>query len=402
MTQTQTEPLLKDVVVVDLTRILAGPYCTQMLGDLGAEVIKIEMPGQGDDTRQWGPPFTESGESAYFLSANRNKRSLTLNLKSEAAIEILKSLIAKADVLVDNFRTGTLEKFGLDYKTLQQIRPGLIYATITGYGYTGPYADRPGYDFMVQAMGGFMSVTGPQDGEPTRAGVAITDLATGMFTVSAILAALYGRERTGLGQRIDMSLIDSQVAMMSYVASNYLVSGELPGRFGNGHPNIVPYQSFKAKDQYFAFAAGNDRQWNKFCEAVGKTEWMEDERFATNRARVHNRQLVVEALGELFATRTARQWMDLCEQIGIPSAPINNMSQVFEDPQVQSREMLLEVAHASGGNVPLVASPLKIPTSPVEVRYPPPLLGQHTDEILSSVLGFDAGRIQRLREDGVI
>jgi len=402
MNQIKPEPLLKDVVIIDLTRVLAGPYCTQMLGDLGAEVIKVEMPGQGDDTRQWGPPFTESGESAYFLSANRNKRSLTLNLKSEQAIEILKALIAKADVLVDNFRTGTLERFGLDDDTLQQIRPGLIYATITGYGYTGPYADRPGYDFMVQAMGGLMSVTGPEDGEPIRVGIAIADLATGIFTVSAILAALYGRERTGEGQRIDMSLIDSQVAMMSYVASNYLVSGELPGRLGNGHPNIVPYQSFKAKDQHFAFAAGNDRQWNKFCEALGKTEWMEDERFATNQARVQNRARVVSELKEVFATRTAREWMDLCEQIGIPTAPINDMSQVFEDPQVQDREMLLDVPHAGGGSVPLVASPLKIPTAPVEVRYPPPLLGQHTDEILSSMLGLDAERIRQLREDGVI
>ncbi|HSG25437.1 MAG TPA: CoA transferase [Anaerolineales bacterium] len=402
MNQNKPEPLLKDVVIIDLTRVLAGPYCTQMLGDLGAEVIKVEMPGQGDDTRQWGPPFTESGESAYFLSANRNKRSLTLNLKSEQAIEILKGLIARADVLVDNFRTGTLERFGLDDDTLQQIRPGLIYATITGYGYTGPYADRPGYDFMVQAMGGLMSVTGPEDGEPIRVGIAIADLATGIFTVSAILAALYGRERTGQGQRIDMSLIDSQVAMMSYVASNYLVSGELPGRLGNGHPNIVPYQSFKAKDQHFAFAAGNDRQWNKFCEALGKTEWMEDERFATNRARVQNRAQVVSELKEVFATRTAREWMDLCEQIGIPTAPINDMAQVFEDPQVQDREMLLDVPHAGGGSVPLVASPLKIPTAPVEVRYPPPLLGQHTDEILTSMLGLDAERIRQLREDGVI
>ncbi len=402
MNQNKPEPLLKDVVIIDLTRVLAGPYCTQMLGDLGAEVIKVEMPGQGDDTRQWGPPFTESGESAYFLSANRNKRSLTLNLKSEQAIEILKGLIARADVLVDNFRTGTLERFGLDDDTLQQIRPGLIYATITGYGYTGPYADRPGYDFMVQAMGGLMSVTGPEDGEPIRVGIAIADLATGIFTVSAILAALYGRERTGQGQRIDMSLIDSQVAMMSYVASNYLVSGELPGRLGNGHPNIVPYQSFKAKDQHFAFAAGNDRQWNKFCEALGKTEWMEDERFSTNRARVQNRALVVSELKEVFATRTAREWMDLCEQIGIPTAPINDMAQVFEDPQVQDREMLLDVPHAGGGSVPLVASPLKIPTAPVEVRYPPPLLGQHTDEILTSMLGLDAERIRQLREDGVI
>ena len=402
MNQKQSEPLLKDIVVIDLTRVLAGPFCTQMLGDLGAEVIKVEMPGKGDDTRQWGPPFTEAGESAYFLSANRNKRSLTLNLKSAAAIDILKALIAKADVLVDNFRTGTLEKFGLDYDTMQQIRPGLIYATITGYGYTGPYAHRPGYDFMVQAMGGFMSVTGFEDDEPIRAGVAIADLATGMFTASAILAALVGRERTGEGQRIDMSLIDSQVAMMSYVASNYLVSGELPKRYGTGHPNIVPYQSFKAKDQFFAFAAGNDRQWNKFCEAIGRQDWMEDERFATNTARVLNRELVVSALRELFATRTAREWMDLCEQIGIPAAPIYDMSQVFEDPQVKNREMRQEVPHPGGGTVPLVGSPLKIPTAPVDVRYPPPLLGQHTEEILRSMLGYEADQIRKLQDNGVI
>jgi len=402
MNKNQSEPLLKDVVVIDLTRVLAGPYCTQMLGDLGAEVIKVEMPGQGDDTRHWGPPFTEVGESAYFLCTNRNKRSMTLNLKADGAVEILKALIAKGDVLVDNFKTGTLERLGLDDETLEKIRPGLIYATITGYGYTGPYADRPGYDFMVQAMGGFMSVTGPEDGEPVRAGIAIADLATGMFAVSAILAALYGRERTGKGQRIDMSLIDSQVALMSYVASNYLVSGELPGRYGTGHPNIVPYQSFRAKDQFFAFAAGNDRQWNKFCQAVGRQDWLNDERFATNATRVQNRKLVVSALKDLFATRTAAEWMELCEQIGIPSAPINDMAQVFADPQVQEREMVLKVPHPAGGSVPLVASPLKIPTAPVEVRYPPPLLGQHTDEILSSMLGYDPAAIQQLRQSGVI
>lgn len=402
METNKRSPLLKDILVVDLTRVLAGPYCTMMLGDLGAEVVKVELPGRGDDTRAWGPPFTAGGESAYFLSANRNKRSLTLNLKSERGIEILKTLIAKADVLVDNFRTGTLEKWGLDYETLQGIRPGLIYCTITGYGYTGPYKDRPGYDFMVQAMGGFMSVTGSDDGEPTRSGIAIADIATGMFASSAILAALFGRERTGEGQRIDMALLDSQVAMMSYVASNHLVSGELPGRYGNGHPNIVPYQSFKARDQHFAFAAGNDGQWAKFCGAVEKPEWVEDERFATNRARVQNRSLVVEMLNELFASRDAAEWMALCEQIGIPSAPINDMAQVFADPQVQAREMQIDVPHAADDRVPLVASPLKIPTAPAEVRYPPPLLGQHTGEILKGYLGYDEDTLQALSEEGVI
>lgn len=398
----KSPPLLDDILVIDLTRVLAGPYATMMLGDLGANVIKIEMPGSGDDTRQWGPPFTPGGESAYFLSANRNKRSLTLNLKTERGIELLKSLIARADILVENFKTGTLEKWGLDTAALNQIKPDLIYCTITGYGYTGPYQAYPGYDFMVQAMGGFMSVTGPADGDPIRAGIAIADLSTGMFAASAILAALFARERTGQGQRIDMALLDSQIAMMSYVASNFLVSGELPGRYGNGHPNIVPYQSFKAKDQYFAIAAGNDRQWAKLCEAIGRDAWITDERFATNSARVENRDKVVVMLSEVFAQREAQEWIQLCEQIGIPVAPINDMAQVFANPQVLAREMKVDVSHPTEGHVPLVASPLKIPTNPVEVRCPPPSLGQHTDEILSELLDMDTGEIESLREEGIV
>lgn len=402
MDSIKKNPLLDQIIVVDLTRILAGPFATMMLGDLGAEVIKVEMPGTGDDTRQWGPPFTEGGESAYFLSANRNKRSLTLNLKTPEGIEILKSLIAKADVLVENFKTGTLEKWGLDYESLKNIKPDLIYCTITGYGYTGPYRLFPGYDFMVQAMGGFMSVTGPTDGDPTRSGIALADLATGMYATSAILAALFARERSGEGQRIDMALLDSQVAMMSYVASNYLVSKELPGRYGNGHPNIVPYQSFKAKDQYFAIAAGNDRQWAKLCDAIDHQEWITDERYATNSARVQNRAEVVKLLGEVFTERKASEWIELCEAIGIPAAPINNMEQVFSNPQVQNREMVVEVEHPSDVSVPLVGSPLKIPTNPTEVRYPPPLLGQHTKQLLKEILDYDDDRIARLQEDGII
>ena len=260
--------LLEGVRVIDLTRVLAGPYCTMMLGDLGADVIKIEIPGRGDDTRQWGPPFTASGESAYFISANRNKRSLTLNLKSDEGLEILKELIAGGDILVENFRTGTLARWGLDYDALQRLRPGLIYCSITGYGHSGPYKERPGYDFIAQALGGFMSITGPVDGEPIRAGVAIADIASGIFAFGAIMAALYARERGGEGQQIDISLLDSQVALMSYVASNYLISGEMPKRYGNAHPNIVPYEVVEAADGYMAFAAGNDGQWGKFCEAV--------------------------------------------------------------------------------------------------------------------------------------
>jgi len=395
-------PLLRDVLVVDLTRVLAGPYCTMMLGDLGAEVIKIEEPSRGDDTRGWGPPFAPGGEAAYFLSANRNKRSLTLNLKTDEGRAVLRRLIARGDVLVDNFRTGTLEGWGLDYAALQAIRPGLIVCSITGYGQTGPYRERPGYDFMVQAMGGFMSVTGPVDGEPFRAGIAIADLAAGMFAASAILAALFARERTGEGQRIDMSLLDSQVALMSYVASNYLVSGQPPRRFGNGHPNIVPYQSFPAQDGYFAFAAGNDGQWKRFCEAVGKTEWSTDPRFATNGGRVENREAVVAMLGDLFRTRPAAAWMELCESISIPSAPIQTVDQVFDDPQVVARGLRAEVDHPTAGRLALVGSPLCIPTSPTQVYRAPPLLGQHTDEILVDILGCTQDEVAAWRRAGVV
>ncbi len=400
--ESTSQGLLDGIRVIDLTRVLAGPFCTMMLGDLGAEVIKIERPGSGDDTRKWGPPFSESGESAYYISANRNKRSVTLNLKSEGGRVILKELIQQADILVDNFKTGTLENWGFDYQTLQEIRPGLIYCTITGYGYTGPYKDRPGYDFMVQAMGGFMSVTGPPDGDPTRSGIALADLAAGMFATSAILAALFAREKTGKGQRIDMALLDSQVALMSYVASNYLVSGELPGRYGNGHPNIVPYQSFKARDQYFAFIAGNDRQWAKFCDAVEKPFWKEDPKFASNAARVKNRKLVVDALSELFSERDAAEWMALCNEIGLPTAPINNLAQVFENPQVDARGMKIGMETSSGEVIQMVGSPLKIPTSPVQLRVPPPKLGQHTDEIFKKYLGYDDAKLKALADEGVI
>ena len=404
---TNHKGLLDGIRIIDLTRVLAGPYCTMLLGDLGADIIKIEAPGRGDDTRHWGPPFTaapdgQQGESAYFLSANRNKRSMTLNLKSDKGIAILKDLIREGDVLVENFRTGTLEKWGLDYDTLQKIRPGLIYCTITGYGYTGPMADRPGYDFMVQALGGFMSVTGPAAGDPTRAGIAIADLATGIFASNAILAALFARERTGEGQRIDMSLLDSQVALMSYVASNYLVSGELPNRYGNGHPNIVPYQEFKARDQYFAFACGNDNQWQKFCRAVNRDLWISDDRFATNTARLANRTAVVTMLNELFSQKDAAEWMALCDEIGIPSAPINNIEQVFAHEQVVARNTQLEVPHPTAGTVPLVNSPLKIPTNPTSVRYPPPTLGQHTDELLQSLLQLSTADIAALRAGNVV
>jgi formyl-CoA transferase len=394
--------LLHGVRVIDLTRVLAGPYCTQMLGDMGADVIKVEEPSRGDDTRQWGPPFTESGLSAYFISANRNKRSLTLNLKSPEGLAVLRDLLAEADVLVDNFKAGTLERLGLDYDELQKIRPGLIYCTVTGFGYSGPYRDQPGYDFIAQALGGLMSVSGPAEGEPTRVGVAITDLLSGIYACNAICAALFSRERTGDGQRIDISLLDSQVATMTYVASNFLVSGETPKRYGNAHPNIVPYQSFAAKDGHLAFAAGNDLQWAKFCNAVGKDEWIEDERFATNPKRVENRETLIPLLDKLFAQRTVEDWLAICVTAGIPAAPINDIRQVFEDPHVQARQMQTLVSTQAGEELPLVASPLKTQPNPPSVRYPPPGLGEHTDELLSGQLGYDADHIAALRESGVI
>jgi len=396
------QPLLEGIRVIDLTRVLAGPFCTMLLGDLGADVIKVEVPGRGDDTRQWGPPFTPQGESAYFLSANRNKRSLTLNLKSEQGLNILRELIASGDVLIENFRAGTLEGWRLDYDALQQLRPGLIYCTITGYGYTGPYSQRPGYDFIVQAMSGFMSVTGPAEGEPFRAGVAIADLASGIFACNAVLASLFARERSGRGQRIDISLLDCQLALMSYVASNYLVSGEPPKRYGNAHPNIVPYEVFRGSDDYFAFAAGNDAQWAKFCRQVDHAEWATDPRFATNPARLENRVVLVGLLNELFAGRPVAEWLTLCEQIGLPAGPINSIDRVLDDPQILARGMRIEVDHASEGSLPILGSPLAIPTAPAEVRLAPPTLGQHTDDILGELLGYDRTTIAALRKSGVV
>lgn len=395
--------LLDGIIVIDLTRVLAGPYATMMLGDLGAEIIKVEAPGKGDDTRHWGPPFTESGESSYFLSANRNKRSISLNLKSENGKKVLSDLIRKADVLIENFKVGTLEKMGFDYDKLQQLRPGLIYCTITGFGYSGPYKDLPGYDFIVQALGGMMAITGPADGEPTRVGVAITDLMTGIFASNAIMAALVGRNQgKNQGQRIDMSLLDTQIASLAYVANNYLISGTEPVRFGNGHPSIVPYQSFKTNDSYIAFAVGNDSQWEKFCIGINRADLQIDPDYRKNTDRVQNRDVLIPILEEIFLSKSTPEWLQLCKNIGIPAAPINKISEVFNDPQVLARERVIEYNHPTAGKIPLIASPMNIPTQPATIKYPPPLLGEHNEEILKNFLGYDENQYNMLLGDGLV
>jgi len=397
-----TQPLLEGVRVLDLSRVLAGPYCTMILGDLGADVIKIEAPGRGDDTRHWGPPFADGGESAYFLCANRNKRSCTLNLKSERGLKILRGLIQQADILVENFRTGTLARWGLGEEQLQHLHPGLIYCTITGYGYTGPDKAKPGYDFVIQAQGGVMSITGPADGGPFKVGVAITDITAGLFACNAILAALYARERTGEGQRIDISLLDCQVAWLANVASNYLISGEIPRRYGNAHPNIVPYETFEASDGIFALGIGNDPQWRTLCGILHRDDWARDERFATNAARVKHRERLIPLLQDCFRARSVAHWLSECEAAKISCAPVNSIDRVFADPQVQARGMRVQVPHPTAGSIEMVASPMKIPNAPPVIRLPPPLLGQHTAEVLEQLLGVDQTEVDQLRALDVI
>ncbi len=393
--------LLEGVRVLDLTRVLAGPYCTMILGDLGADVIKVEEPERGDDTRQWGPPFTKSGISAYFISANRNKRSLTLNIKSQGGLEILRSLISQSDVLVENYKVGTLEKLGLGYDELKRLRPELIYCTITGYGYTGPSKHKPGYDFISQAQGGLMSITGPADGEPIRVGIAIVDIQAGLNACNAILASLFARERQKTGQRIDISLLDTQVTMLTYAASNYLVSRKPAKRYGNAHPNIVPYQSFKASDGYFAFAAGNDLQWSRFCKEIGHEDWLQDKRFRTNPDRVINRDSLIQLLDELFIEKTVSQWLEISERATVPAAPINTIDQVFQDSQVVSRNLVTKM-DMNGEEVSMLTSPLNIPTSPLTIRQKPPKLGEHNFEILGEILGYSEKQVEELKSLKVI
>jgi len=374
---------LGGIRVLDLSRVLAGPYCTMVLGDLGADVIKVESP-EGDETRSWGPPFAE-GESAYYLCVNRNKRSIVIDFKTEEGRAVINQLIRKSDVLVENFRPGTLSRFSLDFKSASALNAELIYCSISGFGQTGPLRDKPGYDFMIQATGGLMSFTGEPDGEPMKVGVAVADLFAGQNAVIAILAALQARTQTGRGQHLDISLFDSQLGMLANVASNYLISGNLPRRYGNAHANIVPYQSFQARDEWFILAVGNDRQFEKLCEAIGNPGLARDARFVANASRVEHREALIGSLRPIFLTRRAIDWLSTLEAAGIPCGPINTLDKVFAEPQIKARQMLIEMEHPTIGKLPLIGSPLKFSATPVEYRFPPPRLGEHTEQILKEM-----------------
>jgi crotonobetainyl-CoA:carnitine CoA-transferase CaiB-like acyl-CoA transferase len=401
---------LSGVRVLDLSRILGGPVATQLMGDLGADVIKIERPGAGDDTRQWGPPWllddsgASVGESAYFLSANRNKRSVTIDLARPAGQELIRALAAHSDVLVENFKVGDLERFHLDYDSLKAELPRLVYCSISGFGQTGPYAARAGYDFLVQGLGGIMSVTGDPDGPPMKVGVAVADVVCGLYATVAVLAGLRHRERTGEGQYIDLGLLDTQVAWLVNQGMNYLASGEPPRRLGNAHPNIVPYQVFPASDGYFILAVGNDSQFRRFATFADAGHLADDPRFATNPARVRNRGELVPALEALTRARPVTDWLTGLQAAGVPCGPVNDVRQVFDDPQVRHRGMQVEMPHptARGGRVSLIGNPIRYSATPVQYRRAPPALGEQTDEVLQEILGLSEAERARLRAGGVI
>ena len=402
---------LQGVRILDLSRVLAGPWCTQTLADLGADVIKVERPGSGDDTRAWGPPYlkddsgADTSEAAYYLGANRNKRSITIDIACAAGQQLIRQLAAQVDVLVENFKVGDLARYGLDAHTLQAENPGLVVCSITGFGQTGPYKDRAGYDYAVQGIGGLMSVTGERDdlpgGGPQKVGVAVADLFTGLYACVAILAALRHRDATGQGQVIDMALLDTQLAMLANLGSNYLCTDQAPGRMGNAHQNIVPYQVFEASDGHLILAVGNDRQFAKFCAIAGHSEWAQDPRFAKNADRVRQRQLLVPQIEAVLKTRPRDQWLAALEAAQVPCGAINNLAEAFADPQAQAREMTQAMAHPLTDKLRLVASPIKLSITPVSYRHAPPLLGQHTREILLDA-GFDEAQIALLHKEGAL
>ena len=394
--------------VLDLSRILAGPWASQMLADLGAEVIKIERPGAGDDTRGWGPPYMpdEAGqptsEAAYFHAANRGKKSVCIDMSVPQGQKLIRDLARHSDVLLENFKVGGLKKYGLDYASLKSINPRLVYCSITGFGQTGPYADRAGYDFMIQAMGGIMSVTGDADGEPMKIGVALADVLTGLYAANAIQAALIHQLKTGEGQYIDMALLDVQVATLANQAMNYLATGNNPARLGNAHPNIVPYQAFKTADGFIILAVGNDAQFKRFCELAGREDLLVDERFQKNSSRVKYRDILVPQVAKIMTMKTTGSWLTELNKRGIPCGPINNIDEVFADPQVQHRGMQKTLNHVTAGAVASVGNPIKLSGTPVEYDLAPPLLGQHTDEVLASMLDIDNREIDELRQNEVI
>lgn len=396
---------LSHIKVLDLSRVLAGPYAAMLLGDYGADVVKIEQPGRGDDSRHWGPPFTEGGQSAYFLCANRNKRSLTLNLKTEAGRGIFLRLAAQADVVVENFKTGGMQRMGLGYDSLRAENPGLIYCAITGYGQTGPDRALPGYDTVIQAQGGIMSITGPASGgggEPFKVGVAIVDITAGLQAAVAIMAALQYRARTGEGQQIDIALYDTQLSWLANVASGYLLSGDPPRRYGNAHGTVVPYQIFATADGHLMLAVGNDGQFAALARAVGEPSWPEDERFATNPARVQHRDVLIPALSSHFGTRPTGAWIDALRAAGVPCGPVNDIPTALDTPQARQRQMVQSVTDGNGDRIPLVGPVPKLDGTPAEIFRPPPLLGEHTDALLQERLAISAEEIVLLRQDGVI
>ena len=403
---------LSHVTVLDLSRILAGPWAGQTLADLGATVIKVERPGKGDDTRSWGPPYAlddngqTSGEAAYFLSANRGKKSVTIDFTRPEGQALVRQLAVQADVLIENFKVDGLAKYDLDYESLRVINSGLIYCSITGFGQTGPYKARAGYDFMIQGMGGLMSITGEPDstpgGGPVKVGVAVADLFTGLYSVIAIQGALAHRERSGQGQHIDMALLDVEVSVLANQAMNFLTSGRAPGRLGNAHPNIVPYQAFATADSHIILAVGNDAQFGRFCQVAGLPELATDVRFETNPSRVANRDILIETLRDVFANRTSKDWLESLEAVGVPCGPINDVAEVFADPQVQHRRLRRDLEHSVTGQVPSVACPIQYSETPLTYEQGPPALGEHNDSILGDLLGLSAEEIDSLRAAQIV